>query len=382
MQTAIIAFSPKGANLGERLQKRLLEKSGKMGYKVEAYLYNGYAKEGFEPFASGALLVKDLFPRMEMLVFIASCGIAVRLIAPCLKGKTTDPGVVVIDEMGGHVISLLSGHLGGANAFCQKAASLLGAEPVITTATDVNGLFSVDAWAGRQGLLVMNPAAVKELSARLLRGEGIGFASELPVEGILPPGLVPCGTDLEERLHEGGGEENLHTVQRPEAGIYIRRLKWEDASSGAAQGGGEEMKNPFAVTCRLAPRDLVLGMGCKKGVAFPPLWEFVERVFAENHLLTARIGKLASIDAKAEEEGLLRLAAHCRVPFETYGAEELQAAEGSFSESSFVREKMGVGNVCERSACLGSGQGVMVLSGQAFRGMTLAVYQRKVRVVF
>lgn len=97
---------------------------------------------------------ETVFEQSEVLIFIGACGIAVRTIAPFLDSKYTDPAVLVADEQGGHVISLLSGHLGGANAWTQFLAEGLQADPVITTASDVNGRLAVDVWAVRHGLQI------------------------------------------------------------------------------------------------------------------------------------------------------------------------------------------------------------------------------------
>ena len=101
-------------------------------------------------------LTETLFSSSGLLIFIGAAGIAVRAIAPFLKEKDRDPAVLVMDEHAVHVVSLLSGHLGGGNDWCRQVALLTGAEPVITTATDLNGVFAVDLFARITGFLLKN----------------------------------------------------------------------------------------------------------------------------------------------------------------------------------------------------------------------------------
>lgn len=338
----VIAFSQKGETLACSLRKKLAES----GCEAEGYAPSRHAAEGLTPFQDLGSLTGKLFAEKEILIFVGACGIAVRAVAPHVKSKLHDPGVLVVDECGTYVIPLLSGHIGRANEYAKTVARLLGAEPVITTATDRNGLFAVDDWAAANGLRVMTPERIKEISSRILAGERVGFYSELPVAGSMP-----------EELTDGEAE----------AGIVI---------------SGKRKKDRFSLTCRLLPMDLVVGIGCKKGKSVLELQAFLHQVFAEHGLEADRIGTIASISLKAQEEGLILLAKALHVPFVTYSAEELETAEGNFSESDFVRRRTGTSNVCERSACLGSGGGKRLVEKQICDGMTLAVYERKLSLTF
>lgn len=340
----IVAFSEKGGRLALRLQDAFRRENR----QAEGFLFRRYHVEGLTPFGDLGGLTESLFARMEFLIFVGACGIAVRAVAPFLQSKMTDPGVLAVDECGTYVISLLSGHVGGANALAEKTARLLGAEPVVTTATDRNGVFAADTWAVRNGLRIPCPERVKVVSARLLAGETVGFDTDFPVDGGLAPGL---------------------TRGDAEVGIAV------------CYPGGEK-ENRFPVTCALYPMDLVVGMGCRKGTPFAALQAFLRSVLKECGLDAARIGKLCSISRKAQEPGLAELAAWLQVPFTTYSAAQLNAAVGSFTVSAFVERQVGTDNVCERSACLGSGNGEKTVGKQARDGMTLAVYRREVRLRF
>ena len=120
-----------------------------------------------------------VFQASDVLIFVGACGIAVRAIAPHIHDKQTDPAVVSLDELGRFVIPLLSGHIGGANALAVRLAAALGATAVVTTATDVNGRFSVDTWAASQGLFIDDMRAAKAVSAAILEGP-VPLVSDFP----------------------------------------------------------------------------------------------------------------------------------------------------------------------------------------------------------
>ncbi|MBQ1608351.1 MAG: cobalt-precorrin 5A hydrolase [Lachnospiraceae bacterium] len=159
MKTAIACFSDAGMELGKQLK---LGEVTRIGEETGVSL-DEWTKEHFET--------------TEGLIFIGACGIAVRAIAPYLVSKTTDPAVVVVDDMGTFVISLVSGHLGGANDLASMISSRCGAVPVITTATDQRGTFAVDQWAKREGIGIVNPEAIKEISSSILAGNEVVVSS-------------------------------------------------------------------------------------------------------------------------------------------------------------------------------------------------------------
>ncbi|MCD7895573.1 MAG: hypothetical protein LUG50_02730, partial [Planctomycetaceae bacterium] len=139
------------------------------------------------------------FHGADALVFVGAVGIAVRAVAPFIRDKTTDPAVVAIDDGGRFAVAVLSGHVGGANALTERLATMTGAVPVVTTATDNAGVFAVDAWAVRNNLAIVNPRAIKSVSAKLLHGDSIVIHSAYPVTGTAPDNVI-----LEARGAGGG----------------------------------------------------------------------------------------------------------------------------------------------------------------------------------
>lgn len=348
MGLAIVSFTARGHRLNRTLAQRL----HKQDESCMSFGFYKYICEEVVPFEDLKGLIEELFYHQEAILFIGACGIAVRSIAPFLKGKDKDPAVLVMDECQAHIIALLSGHLGGANTWCQYLATLTGADPVITTATDQHHVFAVDLFAKANQLVIRDVKTIKEVSARLLHGEGIGYRSYLPWEGQLPS-LFLQTTQLKEDV--------------PVCGIVI-----------------SEKKNikPFEITCQLVPKDLVLGIGCRKGKDDRAIAAFIKEVFERHDLLEERILKLVSIDLKKGELGILQVAKNYGVPFETYDVPTLQQAKGAFTASPFVTQVVGVDNVCERAAVVGSQGGELLMKKIAKEGMTLAITQVKRKIVF
>lgn len=303
------------------------------------------------------------FAERDALIFIGAAGIALRAIAPFIKSKTTDPAVLCMDEQGKFVISLLSGHLGGANALTEEVAALTGALPVITTATDINQKFSVDDFARKRNLSLDNLKLAKRISAEILEGRKIGFYSDFEIQGKLPKELSLFS---EKELF---GEEAFPRAERPALGIVVSIRK---------------DREPFLENLRLTPRIVSLGIGCKRGTDREAIESLARKTLEREGISWEAISKVASIDLKKEEAGLLAFCEELGLPFVTYSKEELEevALEESFSESDFVKSITGVGNVCERSALKASGGKCLLVRKTAERGVTVAAALEDFRVVF
>ncbi len=345
MKIMVVSFTPKGARLSREMADHLNE----AGHCVKAYSkYGGF---GLLPLEKGLkAFTEEAFLSSQALIFIGAAGIAVRAIAPCLNSKATDPAVIVVDEIGEHVIPILSGHLGGANGLARRIAEDLGGKAVITTATDLNGVFAVDLWAKEQGLHIMNIEHIKHVSAALLHGQSIGFCCEYPVQGELPDFL---------------------TAGPAETGICI-----------LGSGHPRADRSPFKKTLFLRPRQYVAGIGCRKGIDA----DLLERVFLGTlqavNLSPELVQGVATIDLKKEEAAILRLCDKYGYCLKIFSKEELMAAEGRFSSSEFVRAITGADNVCERAALLASDQGKLVLGKTAGSGVTAALAAKTWRCVF
>ena len=340
MKTAVICFSDEGAKLAERICSLLCIPLAD-AHSVAKYA----AKYGFTAHERIGADMGDLFSSHDALVFIGACGIAVRSVAPHLKSKTEDPAVLVLDDRGRYVIPILSGHIGGANELARDLAERLGALAVVTTATDGAGRFSCDAWAVSRGCAISSMEAAKAVSAAILTGD-VPLTSDYPLPDKLPEGLIR------------GGEGPL--------GIYI----------------GIRRREPFVKTLRLIPRIVTLGIGCRRGTTAEAVRAAVEEALGAAGIDPRSVCRVASIDVKREEAGLLAFAAGIGAQPVFYTAEELGAVPGDFAESEFVKKTVGVGNVCERAAVLGSGGGELLVRKTAREGVTVAAAASEWRAEF
>ena len=325
---AVLSFSERGAKLAQRIAEAMEE-------DWEAFCV--------QPRGNLSEVTGQLFGECDALVFVGACGIAVRAIAPYVVSKTCDPAVLVIDERGQHVISLLSGHIGGANALTKHIASAVSAYPVITTATDGAGKFSCDAWAVTHDCAISSMAAAKDVSAAILTGD-IPVTSEYPLPEELPSGL--------RRAEEG------------ELGIYI----------------GIHKNDPFDTTLRLIPRTVTLGIGCRKDIPQESVMAAVRSVLDEANIDLRSVGRIASIVNKKDEKGLLETARVIGAETVFFTADELNAVPGEFEESEFVRKTVGTGNVCERAAVLAGGE--LIIKKTAVNGVTVAASVQERRIEF
>ena len=344
MRIAIAAFTQQGLDLAAYIAQKLQQEGEKTELattcKLASTCNEAHIMESLQSWTASA------FKQADALVFVCACGIAVRAIAPHVQDKFSDPAVISIDEHGNFVIPLLSGHVGGANRLARRIASITGAQAAISTATDVNGLFSVDEWAVQNKLIIGERQLAKEVSAALLAGQTVGFASDLPWKGNLPHGLLGC-SKIAQMPHSvnaaDGSDESIveneslcsaAACDTPDLGIYV----------------GSQARCPFVHTLHLIPQNLVIGAGCRRNTAFDKVESLFETLMGEGNFDSRSVSVLASINLKCDEACLHTAAKKYGWKLCFYSTEQLLQAPGDFEESEFVAQTVGVGNVCERSA--------------------------------
>lgn len=291
-------------------------------------------------FRSG--IVPELWGRAKCFIFIMATGIAVRAIAPLLKSKKTDPAVVVLDEKGEFAISLVGGHLGGANARAREIADCLGGKAVITTASDLHGLTSIDLWAGDNDLVIEDWDLVPQMATQLVESRSLKVYTEIAVD--LPEEFV--------KVSDPGSADILITnrnMAAPERGLFLR------------------------------PRNLVVGIGCNRGASAREIEEAVRKTLEGHDLSFHSIHSIATIDIKKEEPGLVAFAGNCGLRIISFTPEELNSVKG-IERSDAAFRATGANAVAEPSALLAAGNEALLVRKKKIGNVTIAVSERKEEV--
>ncbi len=353
---AIFSFT----RAGNRQNRLLIEGLSGCGYKCEGYTTPRLGEtEGLKVLDEDMKRWVGQQWGKKSFFFIGAAGIAVRYIAPWVRDKYTDSAVLVMDEKGEYVVPLLSGHMGGAVEIAKKAAKIMHAAAVITTATDVRGKFAVDVFARENHLRITDRHLVTRISAAALEEEPIGFYSELPVGGVLPQGLIWC-----QSREELSGYACAIAVLKRISDI------------------GEDRRENVLFLVPFRERRIVVGIGCRRKTEKQKIDTALRKILKEYGLKPEDVVKLASIDLKKEEPGILELAREYQIPFYTYPPSKLQEVKGEISASDFVRKVTGVDNVCERAARLCAPEGSLLQPKRIVDGITFALVEEHDSLVF
>lgn len=348
MRTAIIAITKNGAHTANKLYGMLGESDIFISER-----YAGADNGVVQKFAPTELsqLIAAAWKKYDGIVCIMATGIVVRMIAPLLTSKQTDPAIVVMDDAARFAISLLSGHLGGANELAERCAFATGARAVVTTATDANRLPSFDLLAKDHGWIIDDISRVKTLNRLLL--------DNLEIAVVDPSGKTRCW------FHGAGN------------------LKYHDTFAEAFNSGAEGF---VFVTNRdiprqkqsdslliLRPRNLVLGIGCNRGTPADEIDDFVNKSLRRAFLSIKSVKRVASADAKADETGLLLFAKKLDLDISFYPSDELNRVPCPSKPSQHALEAIGARGVAEPAAVLGSGGGCLIVKKIKSDAVTLAV---------
>lgn len=272
------------------------------------------------------------FSAVDGHIFIMAAGIVVRTIAPLLETKTKDPAIVVVDDAGRFAISLVAGHIGGANRLAAQAAEALDATPVITTATDSHGRPAIDTIAAMRGLTIENPAAIKGINMALLEGS--------PVPVYDPGGWL--GNGLGEMAVGLGSLEPVFS-DGPGPGVFV----------------DDRCRNLPPAVLVLRPPSLVAGIGCNRGTPLEEIEALLRSVMAKGNLSLQSLAKIASVDVKDDEQGLLSLTLD--LPLVFHSKDALNRVGHVPNPSPMVAKHIGVKSVCEAAALLTAGIGTSIV---------------------
>ncbi len=331
---AIVSITHQGNKLALKL-------SGKLENSV-CYTLPKWEQEGFFTI-EGTLksFCKKLFEKYDALIFIMASGIVVRSIAPWIKDKTTDPAVVVMDEKGKNVISLLSGHVGGANYLTMRISELLTTNPVITTSSDINQLPSVDMLAKENGLHIDSMKSAKQITAMIVNKQKVELVDA-------------CKVLDSDTLPQSDGYISGKIIISNQFKIYE--------------------KLPFT---KLIPENIILGIGCKKHTGSSELMQFIKDVIYSLNLDLRSIKTIASINIKAGEPAILEAVEKLQCSSEFYTAKELQRVDHLFEGSEFVQQVVGVSSVSSTAAYLaGNEHGKFLAKKEIRNGMTISIFEQ------
>ncbi|MFW5819233.1 MAG: cobalt-precorrin 5A hydrolase [Desulfovermiculus sp.] len=330
---AIFALTAQGAGLARTLGT---------GLQADVFLPHDLARPPETGFIHFKTTVDQAWKIYSQLVFIAASGIVVRTIAPLLQSKDQDPAVVVLDHQGRFAISLVSGHLGGANALARQAAALTRGQAVITTATDSLGLPAIDQLARDLGMLPEPTSAIKKINSALLQGEPVRIfdpENRLGWSTGFPQGYVAADADNE-------------------SGPLVE-VSWQTRSSSRAD-------------LFLRPRCLVAGMGCNTQTSSQEILNLIHSTFLRHNLSPASLKCVVSTSKKAQEPGLLQAAKQLGVELVCIPHHLLQSIEVP-NPSTTVFKHMGVSSICEATALLHTSHGRLLVPKTKSQNATLAV---------
>ena len=281
--------------------------------------------------------VKTTFNKYDVHIFIMATGIVVRVIADLMKSKDVDPAVLVVDEQGNFAISLLSGHLGGANEECSYLANILNSIPVITTASDVSGKIAVDTLSQKLNSKLESLETAKRVTALIVNGEKVRL--------FLP--------------------ENI--VQK------------DDLSAGAILVSN---KKNIEIT-KIIPQNIILGIGCKKDTSKDKIILAIESALNTYNIDLKAVKIIASAWVKENEQGLLDACCELDKNIIFYSKEEILELEGKIQKvSEFVKKQIGVSAVSEPCAYLASNKdGKFIAEKLVYEGITISIYEEDLKSI-
>ena len=279
-------------------------------------------------------VVKRTFKECDSIIFISSTGIAVRAISKYLKSKDVDPAVVVVDVCNKFTISLVSGHLGGANELALNVSKFLENTPVITTATDNLNKKAPDIIAKENNLIIDSLDMAKEIASRLVNNKSVYFKDDL------------------NKIKSPKGYINSDTIKENTLWITDKLSSDKDV-------------------LRLIRKDIVLGIGCRRDTSSEKMFSFIEKTLKDNEIDIRSVKTVASIDIKSDEKAILDLKDKLNVEVKFFTKEEIKKVHNNYEGSDFVERNVGVRAVSEPVVELLGAE--IIIDKIKFEGITLTI---------
>lgn len=329
MKIAIISVTDKGKSLSQKL-KNILDKDSTV---ILTDIYYKNVKKS----------MPLLFDKYDAIIGIMASGILIRSIAPLINSKIIDPAILNMDENGKYVISVLSGHMGGANKLTVKIANLINSEAIITTATDVNQKLGIDTLANDLFLEIENPESIVYINKAILNGEKI---------------IIQTNDNfIEDYISKNTLEINL-----------------------LIENNDNLKQDEIIVVCndtilKLHKRKVVIGIGCRRNKSSKDILSAIEHSLRDINLPLSRINLLTSAEIKKDEKGLLELSEKLEIPIHFVELDKLKLFKSDVvQESKFVKSKFGIIGVCEPSALISAGfDSQLIYKKTAYDGVTISI---------
>ena len=360
-KTAIIALTRNGARMARTL-------AGSLDRNHTLFIDRRFRKDDDSGEAFDLPLrpvVKRAFAEYSSLVLFLSAGASIRLLAPLLESKQVDPAVVCVDDAGSFCVSLISGHVGGADQLAQEVAVCLGARAVVTSASHASGTLAVDLLGREFGWrLKADSTTITRASAAVINGQPIGIW-----QGAGEFGWWPDGTPLPENIAIYATLEDLA------ASACAIALIISDTT------GDLETLLADKITVVYRPRSLVIGMGCRRGVPVEELESLLAEALRENGLSAECLAEIATAEIKRGEPGLEQLAERHGVPLSFLQADELNGVfetnPGAItSKSERAHGLVGVWGVAEPAALLTAGASELLVTREKTTRATIAIARK------
>ena len=331
MKVACLSFTDKGRDLGEELKLQADSK----------YIVDHYYNKDIEGGIKGAL--ESIWSKYDGIVFISATGIAFRMSAKFIDHKAIDPAIVVIDDLGRFSISLLSGHIGGGNELAEDMAMAIGALPVITTATDARGIEGIDLFAKKNDYYIEDIKSVTPLTSMMVNGEYVGLYTE---------DNNPIDYNKVLRV------DDLKKIDNKVKGLIIV----------SSEEKFERIDVPYTI---LRPKNINIGLGCKKGVYGERIIQAIEDELKKCNLSPKSLKSIGTIEIKKDEVGIIQASEYFDLLLKIFTVEEIQKVEDKFSKSQFVKDTVGVYSVSGPVAFLQGGE--MISEKSKHKGITISI---------
>ncbi|MDW7673764.1 MAG: cobalamin biosynthesis protein [Bacillota bacterium] len=304
--------------------------------------------------------VKKQYPHYDGFIMIMALGIVVRVFAPLINHKKIDPPVLCLDEKGQHVISVLSGHLGGANQLTRQLAKKLGANAVITTATDVNNTLAFDEIAKNHQLSIEPFANLKYFNSAMVHQEKVLVYYDICLSNRLTEELTRVNIQLRHYQEFTANSYNHSLCCLITNKLHKTELKLDKL-------------------LYLRPVNLIIGVGCRRNVPASAIIKAISEACEMVQVTTASIKSLATVEIKRDELGITAAAEHFQVPVQYFSSSQLGNINEqlNLTKSNFVYQAIGVEGVCEPAALMGGKTTELILKKTVFPQITIAIAQER-----